>query len=592
MLFINWKKNLFLFLYFVLFITSFSLQHQQMCAEFWIQNKDMIVFSSKAVTVVRKRFLPKIIFTLFYSSTFHKVIAMKLTCYCIKIIAIILMFLLKRLSQLILEIGININNLELNMTDLTDDFHFNIDLSIVTKKHFAETLNFKIPELCYLDVEHEIISYEKVDLFYEDEYKTDSFVQLAQNNKPSEPELIIVSHNQESKLHPSITKKFYDSLNEKDRRRYAAIESMRIGHGGQVYISQLFACDRKTIRKGIREVESFPRIVKHDSRIRIRSRRKSESQDKKKLDDAFLSVMENYKAGNPMNRGQLWTNLSRSTIAQKLQEKQNIIIGDHVVKRLLKDHKFGQRKIYKKQTKKSVENRNEQFENIAIFKLEYAELPAISVDGKKKEFLTLYRAGRNYTQKPMSCPDHDFPSYSDGSFTPYGIWDIKKNKGFVAIGVNNSTCEFACDSIRFWWESEGKIVYPLAKQILILCDGGGNNSSRGYLFKYYLQRLANETGLDIRVAHYPPYCSKYNPIEHRMFPHVTRACQGVIFKNYEQAHKYIETTRTQTGLIVNAEIFMKEYEKGRKLTTSEIDSINLYRDDFLGKWNYRILPSS
>ncbi|MBF0449880.1 MAG: hypothetical protein HQK75_04195 [Candidatus Magnetomorum sp.] len=208
MLFINWKKILFLFLYFVLFITSFSLQHQQMCSEFWVQNKDMIIFSSKAVTVVRKRFLPKIIFTnfaLFYSA-FYKVTAMKLTCLCIKIIALILMFLLKRLNQYMLETGININHLEFNMTELTDDFHFNIDISIVTKKHFAETFNFKVPELCYIDVEHEIVSYEKINLFNED--KAVSFVQSARSNKPSEPELTIVSHNQESKLHPSIMKNF------------------------------------------------------------------------------------------------------------------------------------------------------------------------------------------------------------------------------------------------------------------------------------------------------------------------------------------------------------------------------------------------
>ena len=352
MLFINWKKNLFLFLYFVLFITSFSILHQQMCAEFWVQNKDMIIFSSKAVTVVRKRLLPKINFTRFvlFYSTFNKLIAIKLTYYCIKIIAIVLMVLLKKLNQHMLEIGININNLEFNMTELTDGLYFNIDLSIITKKHFSETFNYNASKLCYIDVEHEVVSYEKIDLFKEN--KAVSFDQLARNTKPSEPELIIISHNQESKLHPSIMKKFYNSLNEKDRRRYAAIESMRIGHGGQIYISQLFACDRKTIRKGRREIENFPRIVKYDSRIRKRSRRKNESQDKQKLDDAFLSIMENYKAGNPMNRCQLWTNLSRPAIAQKLQEKQNIKIGDHVVKRLLKDHKFGQRKIYKKQTKK------------------------------------------------------------------------------------------------------------------------------------------------------------------------------------------------------------------------------------------------
>ena len=331
----------------------------------------------------------------------------------------------------------------------------------------------------------------------------------------------------------------------------------------------------------------------YNAAIDAKTRNASPDKHQKKIDKAFLAVMENYKAGDPMKDGQLWTNLSRPVIAKKIYEKVNIKVSDHCVKQLLKKNNFGKRKVYKKLTRKSVEHRNDQFEYITLLKLEYAIAlnPAISADSKKKEFLTLYREGQLYTQKTIICPDHDFPSYSDGSFTPYGIWDIETNKGFVTIGISAATTEFACDSIKLWWEKEGRIAYPLANKILILCDGGGNNSSRGYLFKYYLQKLANETELEIRIAHYPPYCSKYNPIEHRMFPHVTRACQGVIFNNYDQVHQYIERTQTNTGLRVNAEIIRKEYERGRKLTTNEIDQINLYRDDFLGKWNYCILPN-
>ena len=598
MFFINWKKNLLLFLYFVLFITSFSLQNQRMCAEFWVQNKDNIGFSSREVSVVRKRFLSCWFFNIIklytlFNKPLLKAINLKFTCYCIKYIAIFLMFLLQSLKQQMLEIGININNFGLNLNESIDDIHFNIDISVVTKKLNAETINVSVSDFNYIDIEHETISYEKQNVLTE--YKTISFAQPVVNNKPSGPDFIIISpSHQESKLHPSIMKKFFDSLNEKDRRRYAAIESMRIGHGGQTYISQIFDCDRKTIRKGIKELENFPIKVKHDRRIRKRGERKPEYQAyRKSLDDKFLSVMEHHTAGSPMNENYFWTNLSRRSIANKLYEKFNIRLGDHVIKRLLKDHKFGKRKAYKNLTRKSVENRNEQFEYIALQKLEYACAgdPQISIDSKKKESLTLFRDGHLYTQKTIICPDHDFPSYADGSFTSHGIWDNERNKGFVGIGISNATTEFAYDSIKLWWEKEGKIAYPHAKKILILCDGGGNNNSRGYLFKYYLQQLANDTGLEIRVAHYPPYCSKYNPIEHKMFPHITRACQGIIYKSYEQAQKYIETTQTKQGLSVNAEILRKKYEKGRKLTTNEIDSINIIRDDFLGKWNYVILPN-
>ena len=451
MFFINWRKNLFIFLYFVLFITSFSAQHQQMCAEFWIQTKDLIVFSSRAVMVVRKRILPTCFYNLLalFNRSFYKVIAMKLICYCIKNVAIILMVLLKKLNSQMLEIGIKTNAFELNLNESIDDTYFNIEMSVVTKKHFAETVNAQAPNLNFIEVEHETISSRKET--FHPKPKVLSIAQLARKSEPSEPEFIIVSPGQESKLHPIMMKKFYDSLNEKDKRRYAGLESMKIGHGGQTYISQIFGCDRKTIRKGIKELENFPREVKYDSRIRIRKRKTaSPDENKTKVDEAFLEIMENHKAGDPMKNGRLWTNLSRSAIASKIYKKVNIKVSEYDVKILLKKHNFGKRKVYKNQTRKSVENRNEQHEYITFLKLDFgaAGNPAISVDSKKKEFLTLYREGRLYTQKTIVCPDHDFPSYSDGSFTPYGIWDIERNKGFVTIGISSATTEFACDSIK------------------------------------------------------------------------------------------------------------------------------------------------
>jgi hypothetical protein len=362
-----------------------------MCAEFWIQNKDIIGFSTKAVTIVRKRYLSHYFFNLLllFNAPYLKAIKLKLTCYCIKNIIFFLMNLMKSLNQQLLQTCFY-NNISFSLNDSIDDVFFNINLSIIEKKLDADNIIVNISKINTIEIEHETSSDEKQILYAENQ--AIEFVQPLGNNEPFEPEFIIVSQGQESKLHPSIMKKFFDSLSEKDKRRYAAIEAMRIGHGGQTYISKIFACDRKTIRKGIREVENFPRIVKYDSRIRrCGGGRKNKSEVKgKNLDAAFLSVMNIHKAGNPMNEDEFWTNLSRPSIASKLHKKFDIRIGDHVVKRLLKEHKFGKRKAYKNMTRKSVENRNDQFEYITLQKLEYACTgdPQISVDSKKKELLS------------------------------------------------------------------------------------------------------------------------------------------------------------------------------------------------------------
>jgi hypothetical protein len=158
--------------------------------------------------------------------------------------------------------------------------------------------------------------------------------------------------------------------------------------------------------------------------------------------------------------------------------------------------------------------------------------PIISVDSKKKEQLgNFYREGKIYTTETIEVNDHDFPSLAEGVVIPHGIYDMLKNEAIVNIGTSRDTSEFACDSIELWWRQNGKKAYPNATSILILMDGGGSNSSRHYIFKEDLQKLSNKLGIEIRIAHYPPYTSKWNPIEHRLFPHVTRAMQGVFLKN-------------------------------------------------------------
>jgi len=167
---------------------------------------------------------------------------------------------------------------------------------------------------------------------------------------------------------------------------------------------------------------------------------------------------------------------------------------------------------------------------------------------------------------------------------------MQRNEGFINLGNSRDTTEFACDSIRKWWQELGRFYYAFAKSILLLCDGGGSNSSNYYIFKEDLQKLANEIGIEIRVAHYPPYTSKYNPIEHRLFPHVTRACQGAIFTSIELVKSLIEKTSTKTGLKVVVNLMDKVYAKGREVADGFKENLPIIFDEYLPKWNYRAIP--
>src|SRR6185312_13760696 len=157
-------------------------------------------------------------------------------------------------------------------------------------------------------------------------------------------------------------------------------------------------------------------------------------------------------------------------------------------------------------------------------------------------------AGRLLTQRVIETFDHDFPSFASGVIIPHGLYDVKRNDGHVNLGASHDTGEFACDSIERWWEGQGRALYPGATSILLLCDGGGSNGASQYLFKEDLQGLVDRLGIEIRVAHYPPYCSKYNPVERRLFCHMTRACQGVLFDSVATVKRLLEKTRTASGL--------------------------------------------
>jgi hypothetical protein len=304
-------------------------------------------------------------------------------------------------------------------------------------------------------------------------------------------------------------------------------------------------------------------------------------------------VLEDHTAGDPMRAEVRWTNLSRRQIAKRVTAL-GTPVSRHVISQLLRKHRYRRRKALKKETMGPRHpDRNAQFENIARLKKKYlkAGLPVISMDTKKKELLgNFYREGTIETQATITTNDHDFGSMGSGTVIPHGLYDVGRNQGFLHLNTSHDTSELACDSIAAWWEGHGRAAYPRAKKLLVLCDGGGSNSASRYVFKEQLQKLANRLGVEIHVAHYPPYCSKYNPIEHRLFPHVTRACRGVIFRTLETVRYYMAKTETSMGLKVQVSILEKVYATGCKCTTGFKKTMKIVFDKILPKWNYRAVP--
>ena len=287
-----------------------------------------------------------------------------------------------------------------------------------------------------------------------------------------------------------------------------------------------------------------------------------------------------------------WTDLCLADIADELASL-GTPVSPPTVKRLLDEHDFAKRKMLKTLPGGTVAERNEQFEHIAYLRETYESQgnPVFSIDTKKKEHLgLLYRNGRVYCQKAFEAFDHDFPSWATGKIIPHGIWHPVRNHGHLNLGLSSDTSEFACDSFRWFWKRIGQCHYPQATSILWLCDAGGSNNCRHYIFKQDLQRLVNEIGIEIRVAHYPTYCSKFNPIERRFFSHVTRACQGILFDSLDTVVRLMRKTATKTGLTTTVRVMKKAYETGRKPTEAFRGTMELIFDDVLPKWNYTAAP--
>ena len=246
-------------------------------------------------------------------------------------------------------------------------------------------------------------------------------------------------------------------------------------------------------------------------------------------------------------------------------------------------------------TLKENKDRNQQFENINELRKKYeiSDNPIISMDLKKKELIgNFYRDGKCYCTEALKVYDHDFNTFSKGTIVPHGIYDLKQNIGYMTLSESKDTSEFSCDCIKYWWLNYGKKLYPNANSILVLCDGGGSNNARGYLFKEYLQKLVDEIGIEIRIAHYPPYTSKHNPIEHKLFPHVTRSLNGVLLDSIETMADKIKNTTTSKGLKVIVNISNKIYETGIKATENFKENCPIIFENLLGKWNYIAVPQN
>jgi hypothetical protein len=304
----------------------------------------------------------------------------------------------------------------------------------------------------------------------------------------------------------------------------------------------------------------------------------------------LLFVLREYTAGDPMKTNVLWTNLTLIRIREKLKF-HCVNVSCPVIKKLLKACRYVKRKMVKCKTLKEVENRNEQFEHIAVLKKEFEEnqLPILSIDTKKKEFLgNFYREGKVFSQKAPEVNDHDFNSFADGVAIPHGIYDVTNNTCYLSIGTSHDTAEFVRENIEYHWNNSIKRNYPKAKKMLILCDGGGSNSSSHYIVKEQFKLLAEQLQMEITVAHYPPYCSKWNPIEHRAFGYISREWQGVVFDNYDIIKKLAEQTTTKTGFSVKAYINTKKYETGRKASEEFMNTMPVRFDNSLPKWNYKL----
>ena len=384
-------------------------------------------------------------------------------------------------------------------------------------------------------------------------------------------------------------------LDERRRRQWAAAEARDVGWGGVSLVARATGLSRPTIRAGLMELDlsSKQRAV---AATRIRSagggRRKLTACDPGLL-VALERLIDPTTRGDPMSPLR-WTCKSTTKLAEELTRLHHPV-SDRTVALLLKQGGYSLQANRKMQEGKSHPDRNAQFEyiNRQVLSFQKQQQPVISVDTKKKELVGEFKnPGEEWQPKgqPEKVKVHDFPDPKMGKAIPYGVYDLAGNEGWVSVGIDHDTAEFACASIQRWWTEMGAARFPRATKLLITADGGGSNSSRNRLWKKSLQGLADELGLTLSVCHFPPGTSKWNKIEHRLFSFITKNWRGRPLTAYEVIVNLIASTTTQTGLTVRAALDPRCYETGIEVSDEELERLRISRARFHGEWNYSIKP--
>jgi hypothetical protein len=385
-------------------------------------------------------------------------------------------------------------------------------------------------------------------------------------------------------------------MDERVRRHWAATEAMALGWGGVSAVAVATGMARNTVAAGIRELAS--RSEESDAIIAVRLRRPGGGRKRvTETDPELLRALE--ELVDPATRGHpesplRWTCKSTDKLAEELTQR-NHPVSDRTVARLLKLAGYSLQANRKTREGSSHPDRNAQFEHInkQVLAFQKRNQPVISVDTKKKELVGEFKnLGQEWQPKgePEKVNVHDFPDKQWGKAIPYGIYDLASNEGWVSVGIDHDTAQFAVASIRRWWTEMGSQRFPRARRLLITADGGGSNSSRNRLWKKSLQELADELDLSIKVCHFPPGTSKWNKIEHRLFCFITKNWRGRPLTTYEVIVNLIASPTTPTGLVVPAAVDSNEYETGVEVTDNELARLRLIRDKFHGDWNYTIKP--
>jgi Rhodopirellula transposase DDE domain len=399
-------------------------------------------------------------------------------------------------------------------------------------------------------------------------------------------------------IEASLAAKFaalFPHLDERQRRLTMGAEARVLGHGGVTVVARAAGVSRVTVTGGVRELEAGDEPL---GRTRRRGGgRKSVATSDPGVRAALLALVEPGSRGDPMSPLR-WTTKSLRHLADELAE-QGHKVSAPTVAGLLREENFSLQGNAKTIEGGRHPDRDAQFAHINAAAEEHiaAGQPVISVDGKKKELVGNFRnAGREYRPagEPVATNVYDFKGEL-GKVTPYGVYDVAANTGWVSVGSDHDTGAFAVESIRRWWERVGALAYPQADRLLITADGGGSNGYRLRLWKRELAELATQTGLSITVCHFPPGTSKWNKIEHRLFSQISMNWRGQPLTSHEVIVNLIAGTTTRTGLTVTAELDDAIYPRGLKITEREmrdLETQHLTRHDFHGEWNYVVRPST